>query len=85
MPCGSLGHRGSNLNYIQKPLFLFLNHRLRFLFPLCHALSEKENTRQANFPTLGNVQNLPSEDMLLAGLPLVVTALVSSSGLLFLF
>lgn len=58
MPCGSLGHGGgvggSNLNHIQKPLFLFLNHRLCFLFPLCHAPFEKENTHQANFPMLGN-------------------------------
>lgn len=53
-----LGSQGSDLNHIQKPLFLFLNHRLCFLFPSCHALFEKENTRQANFPRLGNIQNL---------------------------
>lgn len=45
------------LNPVCKPFSFLPNHRLCFLFPFCHALSENINVYQANCP-LGDLQSL---------------------------
>lgn len=50
---------GSDLKHIQNPLFLFLNHNLCVLFPLCHALSEKGKHTSREFPNAGQCTEPP--------------------------